>query len=92
MGKHCHGALIFSGWSASESPRSLLKKHSLGFHHRPVVHLGSALYFNKLLEVICIRSRRSDIEFKSLNFQVGQNEARILILLLNSYMPLDKFI
>lgn len=36
--------------------------------------------------------RGSDIEFKSLNFQVGQNDARILILLLNSYMPLDKFI
>lgn len=92
MGKHCHGALFFSGWSASESPGSLLKKAHFGFRHTPVVQLGSALRFNKLLEVICMHPRGSDIEFKSLNFQVGQNDARILILLLNSYMPLDKFI
>ena len=33
--------------------------------------------------------RSNDIEIKSLNFQVRQNWARILILLFNSYTPLD---
>lgn len=33
--------------------------------------------------------RSSDLEIKSLNFQVRQNWARILILF-NSYTPLDK--
>lgn len=38
LGKHCHGALFLGGWSASESPRSLLKKHGLDFHLRPVLY------------------------------------------------------
>lgn len=37
-----------------------------------------------------MRPRSSGVYIKSLNFQVRQNGAKILILLLNSYLPLDK--
>lgn len=91
LGKYCPSALFLSRWSASESLSSLLEKHAFGFHLRCVLHQGRArhLYFNQLLEVICMHPRSSDIEIKSLNSQVRQNWARILILRLNSYMPLD---